>query len=142
MHDQFGYRASGRGTLLRAMAGKAAGEVEVGELRMRADDGVLVERVVVVETGPRVHNLDALEHWHARRQLGPHIAVKESVVDLIEVVGGRLFVFFRGLAAQEEPPLGPEPHAGRVDGERPTTQCFGGFAAIDDVDEAFARLDW
>src|SRR5262245_8648139 len=125
MHDQFGYCASGRGTLLRAMPGKAAGEVEVGEFRMRADDGVLVERVVVVETGPRVYDLDALEHWHAHRQLGPHVAVEESVVNLIEVVGGRLFVFFRGLAAQEEPPLGPEPHAGRDAGEADASHCVG-----------------
>src|SRR5262245_46404331 len=105
MHDQFGYRASGRDTLLCTMPGEATGEVEVGKLRVRADDGVLVERVVIVVAGPGVRGLDALEHWHARRQSGPYVAVEETVVDLIEVLGGRLLVFVRRLAAQEEPPL-------------------------------------
>src|SRR5262249_2550884 len=141
MCDQFGYRASGRGTLLRTMPGKATGEVEVGEIGVRADYGVLVERVVVVETGPSVHNLDTLEHWHPRCQPGPHVAIEETIVDLIEVDCERLFFFFRGLAAKEDPPLGPEPHARRVDGQRAVAQRFGGFAAIDDVDKAFAWLD-
>src|SRR5215475_11147384 len=113
MHDQFGYRTSGRGTLLRTMSGKAAGKVEVGELGVWADDGVLVERVVIVVTSPGVHSLNALEHWHARRQPGPYVAIEETVVDLIEVVGRRLLVFLRRLAAQKEPPLGPEPYARR-----------------------------
>src|SRR6516225_4388119 len=141
VHDQFGDRAPGRGTLLCAMPGEAAGEVEVGERRVRADDRVLVEPIVVVVTRPGVHGLDALEHRHTRRQPGPHHAVEEGVIDLFEVGGGRLLAFLRRLAAKEEAPLRAKPHARRIDGQRTKAQRWGGLAAIDDVDEALARLD-
>ena len=80
----------GGGRLLRAVSGEAVGEIEVGQLRVRADDGVVVERVEVVEAGPGIDHLDAFERRHARRQLRPDLAVEEAVIDVVEVLGGRL----------------------------------------------------
>src|SRR5205814_4009774 len=38
VHDQLRHRTSGRRALLRAVSGEPVGEVQVGELRVRADD--------------------------------------------------------------------------------------------------------
>ena len=56
MQDEFRDGASGGIALLETVPGEAVGEVEVGDLGMRADDRVLVERVVVVEAGPGADN--------------------------------------------------------------------------------------
>src|SRR5262245_51506494 len=57
VQDQLGDGASGGGALLRTVSGEAVGEIEVRQFGMRADDGVVVERVVVVEAGPGVDDL-------------------------------------------------------------------------------------
>ena len=141
MQDQLGDGAARGGGLLRAVSGKAVGEVEVGQLRVRADDGVVVERVEVVEAGPGIDDLDALEGRNARRQLRPDLAVEEGVVDVVEVLGGRLAALVGRQAAQEQPALRAEPDAGRIDGQRRALQRVGSLAAVDDVDVALARLD-
>src|SRR5881394_4011266 len=55
VHDQLRDCPSSRRALLRAMPGESIGEVEIAQPRVWADDGVLVESVVVVVAGPRVH---------------------------------------------------------------------------------------
>src|SRR5262245_27591546 len=80
VQDQFGDGAAGARPLLRAVAREPVGEIEVGDPGMRADDGVLVERVVVVEAGPGAHHLDALEGGHALSELRPHVGLEEGVV--------------------------------------------------------------
>lgn len=49
--------ATHRRRVLQAMAAEAGGEVHVVDQRMHADDAVLVECVVVVETGPGAGHL-------------------------------------------------------------------------------------
>lgn len=61
MHDELRQRLADRRRLLQAMAGKAVGEEEVVDLRMRPDHRVLVERVVVVMAGPRARRLNGFE---------------------------------------------------------------------------------
>src|SRR5581483_12131142 len=99
MRDELGHGAAGGGSLLRTVAGEAVGEIEVGEVGMGADDGVLIERVVVVVAGPRVDHLDGGKRRHTPRKAWPHLAVEEIVVDGLEVAGRRLPTLLRGLAA-------------------------------------------
>ena len=51
--DEFGNGVARGRALLQPVAGEAVGEEEVRHLRVRADDGVLVERIVVVVARPR-----------------------------------------------------------------------------------------
>lgn len=57
VQDELGHGAARGGGVLQAVAAEAGGEVHVGDERVRPDDGVLVEGVVVVETGPRARHL-------------------------------------------------------------------------------------
>lgn len=47
--------------MLQAVAAEAGGEVHVVDQRVNADDAVLVERVVVVETGPGAGHLAGIK---------------------------------------------------------------------------------
>src|SRR6185312_10993515 len=59
--DQLGDSPANRRRLLQPVAAEAVGEVKVPNLRMRPQDRVLVERVVVVMSDPRPHQLERLE---------------------------------------------------------------------------------
>ena len=50
--DQLGEAAADGGALLDAVAGEAVGELAVGEVRVAADQAVLVERVVSRNSRP------------------------------------------------------------------------------------------
>lgn len=55
--DEFCQAPAHRRRVLQAVAAEAGGEVHVLDERVQADEAVLVEGVVVVETGPRAHHL-------------------------------------------------------------------------------------
>src|SRR5262249_15243967 len=92
VHDQLGDGATDGSALLDAVPGEAGAEIRVGDLRVRADDRVLVERVVVIVAGPGVHHLGGLERRHQGRQRGPDLRLEEGVVDHVQAAGRRLLV--------------------------------------------------
>lgn len=57
VQDEFCHGSTDGGGLLKAMAAEAGGEVHVVDQGVHADDGVLVEGVVVVETCPGAGDL-------------------------------------------------------------------------------------
>ena len=78
--DQFGERAADARRLLQAVAGEAVGVEEIRQLRIGADHGVLVERVVVVVAGPGAGHLEPLEGGHARGEKRPEHLLEDRVV--------------------------------------------------------------
>src|SRR5262249_51917442 len=92
VHDQLRNRAAGGGGLLRAVAGKTGRKVQIRYLRVRTDNGVLVQAVVVVVSGPGVHDLDALESRHTVREAWPDFVLEERVVDLVQIADRRLLI--------------------------------------------------
>jgi hypothetical protein len=84
---------------------------------MRADHGVLVERVVVVMPGPGALQLQLLHRGYAMRQHRPHDLLEQRIVD-VEIGRARIGVFRRRHAADVDLALGPIPHAGRIDHQR------------------------
>lgn len=57
IQDEFCYSTTHSGGLLQSVAAEAGGEVHVADQRVCADDAVLVEGVIVVETCPRTGHL-------------------------------------------------------------------------------------
>lgn len=57
VQDQFRHGATHGGGLLQAVAAETGGKVQVVDERVKPDDAVLVEGVVVVETRPRAGHL-------------------------------------------------------------------------------------
>lgn len=57
VQNEFGHSAAHGGGLLQAVAAEAGGKVHVVDQRVQADDAVLVEGVVVVETRPGTRHL-------------------------------------------------------------------------------------
>ena len=110
-------------------------------LGMRADDRVLVERVVVVVAGPGVDHLDALERRHARGQPRPHLLLEEGVIDGVEVAAGGSWSSSGDLPHRKSLPSGRNhtPDGSTVSGA--SCSASGRLAAVDDVDVALARLD-
>src|SRR4030095_8002904 len=80
MGDQLGDRAPGGGRLLQTVTRETVGENEVADLRMPPDHGALVQRIVVVVTGPGALQLERLHGGHPMRQGRPHGVVELVVV--------------------------------------------------------------
>src|SRR4051812_3947146 len=140
MHDVLGNGLPDRRRLLQAMAGKAVGEIEIAQARVRADDRVLVEVVVVVVPDPGIGRLYRLESRHAHGKTRPDLVFEPAMVDL-EIELPRLVALFRRQAGDELPALRPDVKPARIDGERRLVQRFRGIAAVEHEDVALARPD-
>src|SRR5699024_1532558 len=90
-----------RRALLQPVAREAIGEEEVRDLRVRAEDGVLVEAVDVIVPGPGAGQLDGFEGRHTLGQERPEALLEEAVVDLEILAVGIRFPLPRRNAADE-----------------------------------------
>jgi hypothetical protein len=85
--------------------------------RNAADEGVLIERVVVVVADPRASATGRLEPWHARGEQRPGVPFERGVVRR-EIARVDVGVRPRRDAAQIRGALRSEPEPGRIDHER------------------------
>ena len=137
MRDQLGDGPAHRRRVLQAVAGEAVGEIEVGDLRVGADDCVLIESVVGVVAGPGRCPLDRREGRDAGGQRRPHDLLEPAVLDLeIEAIG--ILVLGRRDAADVLVALGADIDPAGVDQQG---HAAGPLAAIEDIDDALARAD-
>mmetsp|Transcript_24784 Transcript_24784/g.80915 ORF Transcript_24784/g.80915 Transcript_24784/m.80915 type:complete len:239 (+) Transcript_24784:137-853(+) len=122
--QQLGHGPPGPRRLLEPVAGEAVAEHEVVDVRVAPDDGILVERVVLVEARPRGGHLEAAKGLAPLVERRPDDLLEQVMVhgvqraDVVVVwVAARLW---RRHAAQElaAPPLGAKVDAGRVHDER------------------------
>src|SRR5438552_1490818 len=133
-NNEFAKRPSGGLRLLHAMPTEPIDKIDIVQAGMAPDDGILVEGVVVVETGPGALHLEGGEGGHAIGQRGPYDLVEHRVID-VEILAVRVLVLGRRDAAQEVSALGTKKDAARVDDE---IGAWHLAAAIDDIDKAFA----
>src|SRR3546814_494725 len=102
---------------------------------MRAENRVLVERVVIIVTGPGANQLDRLEGGYPVRERRPDDLLERRIVDLeIKAIGVRRFR--RRDAADEAGALGPEIDAAWIDQQRRVGNLG---PAIEHIDETLAR---
>lgn len=87
MDDQLGDGTADRRRLLDAVAAEAIGEQQVLDLRMAADDRVVVERVHLVVAGPRIREPDRIELRDAGRQCRPQPRLELVTIDLEREIG-------------------------------------------------------
>ena len=123
MDDVFGDRAPDRRRVLDAVAAEAGGEQQVGQFRVRPDEGVLVEGAVFVVAGPCISLPDRIERGDALGQGRPDPLLEQGVIDrqwesVLVLLGPRRD------GRDERLALRPEPDAGRIDDER-AVRCGG-----------------
>ena len=85
LQHPFRHRATRCRRLLDTVARKAVAEMNPGDLRVRSQDGVMVEMVVVVVAGPGTRQFDGFERRNAMRQGRPDV-VFESFVFQLEII--------------------------------------------------------
>ncbi len=123
--------------MLQAVAGEAVGEIEIADLGMAADYGILVECVVVVMADPGIDDFDRLEGWDARGERRPDALLEPGIIDLpVHVL--RFLGLFGRQAADEMPSLGTKIDARNIDGKRRLVQSLAGGGAIEHIDVTFA----
>src|SRR5699024_4646135 len=87
----------GRG-LLQSVAAEAVGKIEIVELGMQAEDGILIQCIVSVMSGPGSTGAQCLEGRQALSQRRPDHVFKQRMVDFEILAVG---VGFRSDATQE-----------------------------------------
>ena len=97
------------------MAGKSGGEDQVGQLIMRADDAVVIQRVDLVMPGPGAVQPQLLHCRNTVREQRPERVLQQVVVRL--VVARRVGITVGGGldAADKAFALGSDPDAGTVE---------------------------
>ena len=106
VQDVFGKAAPHGGRLLQPVAGKAVDQIEVRQIGMRAEDRVLIERVIGVMAHPVPHHLDRVKARRAVPEGGPDHILPEGQVG-VEIIGRTGAVILRhggGDPAQGRPP--------------------------------------
>ncbi|MCY1305749.1 hypothetical protein D9M70_555730 [compost metagenome] len=118
------------------MAAEAVGEQEVLHLGVRAEDGVVIQGVVVVLTGPGVDHLDRLERRYTLGQRQPDALFELGMnhLEIVVVDGG---IGIRLQRAEEELAFRAAEDAGRIDDGRHLVGDL--LAAVEDEDAALAR---
>src|SRR4029079_3528999 len=140
MDDELSNGIAGSRPLLQAVAGKAIGEEEIRNLRMRPDDGILVEGVIVIVADPGIDDLDRLESGDTGGERLPDVLLEPAILDFpVHFLG--LVGFFGRQAANELRTFGTEINAGDIDGEWRLVQRCAGARAIEHIDIALAGTD-
>src|SRR5437879_2865139 len=98
--DELAERPPGGWRLLHAMPAEPVDKIHIFEAGVTPDDGVLVEGVVVVETGPGALHLEGGESRHAIGERRPHDVLEHRIVD-VEILAIRILILRRRNAAQE-----------------------------------------
>ena len=90
--NEFRDGTAGGGAVLHAVAGEAGGDNQIGEFRMKANDGVMVEQAHVVVAGPGAGHAQLLERRNAMGELRPDVFLEQVEVG-VEVLAGVGVVF-------------------------------------------------
>ncbi len=90
--EEFSNAATSARTMLQAMTGETGTHVEIGDVRMHADEGVLVQSAIFIVTGPCIGHLDRVKSRHAVVKRRPDHLLEQVVVGVvILIVGCRVF---------------------------------------------------
>ena len=113
--------AQNNDSILKAVAGEAARDVQIAHVRNRPDERVVIDDVHLVVAGPGARRAKRRQARHARGERGPDHFVEEAVVDGVErrVVDIRAA---RRRTGDKGASLGAEPDAAGVDDERAAGQ--------------------
>ncbi len=97
------------------MTAETIREHTIVDVRVIADDCVLVEHVVLVVAGPAVFNAQGFEFRNTMSKCRPDDFVEDSVVDFVQRQVIRVIVRTRRRTADIRLPLRAKIDAGRVD---------------------------
>ena len=90
MHQPFRRTAPHSGRLLQPMPGKPVEEDKIADLRVGADDGIVIKRIRRVMPGPFAGEFDRFELRDAGGDDGPDVILPEVVIhfEIVERYGG------------------------------------------------------